>query len=498
MVTENEALAIKTRVAPQLLALPGVTAVGLGSKEVGGQPTGELALKVFVTRKRPAAELATAEFIPAEIDGLSTDVIQSGQRHLVADPVGAIVSEFRDETRSRPLTGGRRIRREGSNAAATMGCFLVDLTHAGTTYGLTNFHNMAPPDVPAPVAGTSAVGQPGHKPGASGCCTDLFGKYAGGEMADDGKDEAAIKLDPGMQWLAEIADIGIVTGSHEITVAEATPQTYKVRKRGARTLLTGGVVTAVNTSDGHSDNDIVIKPNPNPAAGTRTVFFAYEGDSGSALVNDAGEIVGLVYSRDDSGNGYAYAIDHVLERLGTALSVPLTVAVAVQVGFVNTVPGAAMVATPAELHLQLGPEPRPAARPVPVQPSPMPAVVMPASLQDDLDQSATGRLLITTWLTHQRELLGLINSNRRVALAWHRTGLSALVQVLARMPADPDLVLPATLHGQPVRTVLTRMRATLDRFASPALSVDLARLDGVLPELGGLTYPRIIAALGTD
>ena len=123
---------------------------------------------------------------------------------------------------------------------------------------------------------------------------------------------------------------------------------------------------------------------------------------------------------------------------------------------------------------------------------------MPASLQDDLDQSDTGRLLITTWLTHQRELLGLINSNRRVALAWHRTGLSALVQVLARMPADPDLVLPATLHGQPVRTVLTRMRATLDRFASPALSADLARLDGVLPELGGLTYPRIIAALGTD
>jgi hypothetical protein len=66
------------------------------------------------------------------------------------------------------------------------------------------------------------------------------------------------------------------------------------------------------------------------------------------------------------------------------------------------------------------------------------------------------------------------------------------------MPADPDLALPATLHGQPVRTVLTRMRATLDRFASPRLSADLARLDGVLPDLGGLTYPRIIAALGTD
>jgi hypothetical protein len=499
MVTENEALAIKARVAPQLLALPGVTAVGLGSKETGGQLTGQLALKVFVVVKRPADQVAASELIPAEIDGLPTDVIQSGQRHLVADPPGGLPTEYRDQTRSRPLTGGRRIRRENSNRGGTMGCFLLDLAQPGTVYGLTNYHVLAAPDVPAPVAGTSAVGQPTGESSVTGCCNDLFGKFAGGEKDDSsGKDEAAIKLDPGTQWLAEVVDIGIVTGSHEITVAEATAGTYKVRKRGSRTLLTGGVVTTVSASDGHSDNDLVIKPNPNPAAGTRTVFFNYEGDSGAAVVNDAGEVVGIMHSRDDSGNGYAYAIDHVLERLNSALSATLNVAVAAQAGVVNTVPGAAMVATPAELAAQLGAGPRPASRPIPAPPSPVPAVAIPASLQDDLDRSATGRLVITTWLTHQRELLGLINTNRRVALAWHRTGLSALVQVLARMPADPDLVLPATLHGQPVRTVLTRMRATLDRFASPALAADLARLDGILPELGGLTYPRILAALGTD
>lgn len=358
--------------------------------------------------------------------------------------------------RSRPLVGGRRIRREDSGYAGTMGCFLVDPAHAGTAYALTNFHVVAVPDVPAPVAGTSAVGQPTGASSVTGCCNDLFGKYAGGEVAD-GKDESAIKLDPGTQWQAEIADIGIVTGSHEITLAEAAPQTYKVRKRGSRTLLTGGVVRAVSTSDGHSDNDIVIAPNPNPAAGTRTVFFAYEGDSGSALVNDSSEVAGLVYARDDSGNGYAYAIDHVLERLGAALSVTLNIAVAAQPGVVNTVPGAAMVATPPELAVQLGPAPRPAPRPVPLQVTPPTAagwvpparpVAAPVSLQEDLDRSATGRLVITTWLAHQRELLGLINTNRR--------------------------------------------------FASPGLSADLARLDLVLPDLGGLTYRGIIAAFGTD
>ena len=394
MVTESEALAIKTRVAPRLLALPGVTAVGLGSKETRGQPTGELALKVFVIVKRPADQVAAAELIPAEIDGLPTDVIQSGQRHLVADPPGGLPTEYRDQTRSRPLTGGRRIRRENSNRGGTMGCFVVDLAQPGTVYGLTNYHVLAAPDVPAPVAGTSAVGQPTGESSVTGCCNDLFGKFAGGEKDDSsGKDEAAIRLDPGTQWLAEIVDIGIVTGSHDITVGEATAGTYKVRKRGSRTLLTGGVVTTVSASDGHSDNDLVIKPNPNPAAGTRTVFFDYEGDSGAAVVNDAGEVVGIMHSRDDSGNGYAYAIDHVLERLNVALSATLNVAVAAQAGVVNTVPGAAMVATPAELAAQLGPVPRPAPRPVPVPSSPVPAVAMPASLQDDLDRSATGRLL---------------------------------------------------------------------------------------------------------
>lgn len=507
MVTDDEALAIKTRVAPQLLALPGVTAVGLGSKETGGRPTGELALKVFVTVKRPAGQVAAAELIPGEIDGLPTDVIQSGTRHLLADPPGAVIlGDDVEATRSRPLVGGRCIRREDSGWSGTMGCFLVDPAHVGTAYALTNFHVVDVPDVPPLAAGTSAVGQPTGKSSVTGCCNDLFGKYAGGEMADDGRDEAAIKLDPGTQWQAEIADIGIVAGPHEITVDEGKTHTYKVRKRGARTLLTGGVVSAVNTSDGHSDNDIVIAPNANPGAGTRTVFFAYEGDSGSALVNDSGEVAGLVYARDDSGNGYAYAIDHVLERLGAALSVTLNVAVATAPGVVNTVPGAAMVATPPELAGELGPAPRPAPRPVPAAGTspaapgwmPIPPAAAPAFLQRDLDRSVTGRLLITTWLTHQRELLGLINTNRRVALAWHRTGLSALVQVLARMPAEPDLALPATLHGESVRTVLTRMRATLDRFASPALSADMARLDRVLPDLGGLTYPAIIAAFGTD
>ena len=101
------------------------------------------------------------------------------------------------------------------------------------------------------------------------------------------------------------------------------------------------------------------------------------------------------------------------------------------------------------------------------------------------------------WLQHQSELLSLINTNRRVATAWHRTGAAALFQVLARMTVQPELALPAAVNGQPLRACLGRMHVVIDRFASPGLSRDLVRLAALLPDLGGLTYPQVIDALGT-
>jgi hypothetical protein len=505
MPSESENLEIKNRAAERLLGQPGVVAVGLGSKEVGDEPTGELAIKVFVKVKRAPRDVPPEELIPPEIDGIPTDVIESGEIHLDADPSGAVIEdEDTDDTRYRPLTGGGRIAREDSSQIGTMGCLLVDPGDLTKVYGLTNFHVMNASDVPALAVGTSKVGQPTGSGSVTDCCSDLFGKFAGGAKDAD-RDEALVRLDPGTQWLAEILEIGVVSGKHAVTQAEATPQTYKVRKRGARTRLTGGVVRALNATTHQADNVVVVKPNPNPNAGTKTVFFGYPGDSGSAVVNQASEVVSLHYAHDDSGNGYGYAIQHVLSRFGTVEHVTVDVAVGVVAGTVNTVPGSPMVATPPELADALGSggQPAPALRPVPPAPppgwfpDPVPLAAAPAHLERDLDRSPTGRLLITVWLEHQAELLGLINTNRRVAVAWHRSGVAALVQVLMRMPTQPELALPATVNGQPVRAALTRMRATLDRFASPRLSKDLAHLDALLPDVAGLTYPQIIDSLGT-
>ena len=497
--SESEALDIKTRATERLLALPGVVAVGLGSKEVSEQPTGELAIKVFVKVKRTPDELPADEVIPAEIEGLPTDVIESGELYLDAAPPGAIVTvnEY-DDTRYRPLTAGGQIRREGSSHNGTIGCFLTDGGDPVKVYALTNFHVLNPKDVVAAVLNTSKVGQPKGKDSATHCCSDLFGVFAGGAKTTE-RDEAVIRLDPGTDWMAEIVEIGIVTGKHAVTQAEAQTQTYNVRKRGIRTRLTGGVVRALNATTNQADNVLVIKPNPNPAAlPNQTVYFGHHGDSGSALVNDAGRVLGIHYSHFANGDGLAYAIFPVLSRLGSVENVFVDVATATIDGVVNTVPGSPMVATPPELT-GIVPQSH-AAPPAPPPgwvPDFVPLSAAPVHIERDLDRSPTGRLLITLWLEHQGELLSLINTNRRVATAWHRTGTAALFQVLTRMTMQPDIALPEMLNGRPLRASLDRMHAVLERFASQGLSRDLARLAALLPEVGGLTYPQLIEALGS-
>jgi hypothetical protein len=68
---------VKRAAQAVLLALPGVHAVGIGAKKVGGKRTAEPAILVFVVRKKPISDLRPQEVIPPEINGVKTDVIES-------------------------------------------------------------------------------------------------------------------------------------------------------------------------------------------------------------------------------------------------------------------------------------------------------------------------------------------------------------------------------------------------------------------------------------
>ena len=520
--TGEELRAVKRRAAERLLAIPGVTAVGLGSKEVGGRPTGRLVIKVFVAEKRPPDEVPEAERIPPEFEGVPTDVVVGGRRIPVDAPPGAIPPRNVIDNRERPLLGGTRITPEGSEYPSTMGCLVRHSTDDTKVYGLTVQHAVSVPDLPAPVVGTSRVGQPTGRSSFTECCDDIVGTYAGGGREYDVRDEALVQLSAGTQWLAEITEIGVVAGTHDITDAEAATGAYAVCKYGARTRLTGGTVSALEaeTENGPA-KQIVVAPNAHPDPQGRTVFFAYDGDSGAVLVNDDQEVVGLIWSRDNSGNAYAWPIDEVLSRLA-AEALPVEVATAASTGVINTVPGAAMVPVAPEVDASLVPVGAadgegPAAperagggsaraalgRPAPRQAAaggwlltvPPPPAAAVAHLQVDLDRTPAGRRLLTFWLEHQEELVRIVDGNRRVATGWHRSGASALFQLVVRMAADPGVRVPVTVNGQPVSAVLDSVHSLLSRAASPRLRADLGRVRAMLPDPAGLSYSQLIGGL---
>ena len=77
----EKALAVKRRHERLLLKFPNVVGVGIGYKQVGGQPTDEIAIVVSVSRKVPAAQLRPGQGVPYRLEGVPVDVVAVGTLH---------------------------------------------------------------------------------------------------------------------------------------------------------------------------------------------------------------------------------------------------------------------------------------------------------------------------------------------------------------------------------------------------------------------------------
>ena len=515
MPTNDEIVAARDRAADILIRLPNVTSVGIGGRVRAGQRIPELVFKVYVDVKVPADRLAPSERIPSEIEGLPTDVVQMptvGASDAGPAPPGqpAIPFAKRDNEKYPAIVGGSHI--EGGltqNSGGTLGCIMVSTTDATDAYAFTNWHVMQGQNHTDPTIDETKAGQPTNKESSTKCCSHIIGTLAAGAR-NTRTDAALIELKPGTEWTADVLDIGPLSGEHPVNPIEAGTHPA-VRKRGARSRLTGGVIDSINTPvkvDGiHYPNAMVITPNANTAvAATDPYFFGQHGDSGAVVVNDANQVVGVHFAHPPPPYpggavvGWSLPIADIKQPFIDQV-VPVRVATADRAGIVNTVPGAAMVALPEELAPGLigagaGADARERLVAVGLALGGEPPAAALRRLEGDLERSARGRGLVTFWLQHQYELLELINSNRRVVITWHRSGASGLFQLLTRMLSQPDLTVPETINGQPVGHCLDAVCAVLDRFASPQLRADLARTRTALPELGGLTYSRICSALG--
>lgn len=162
MAVEDEAVeAARRDVTARYLAQSGVNAVAIGHKVVAGQSRGELAVRVFVSRKRPEPYLPTQAILPKTVRArgvsIPVDVVQAGPFYPLAllsladqtrsaGAAAAADGEFAD--RYRPVPFGVSVGHHAITAG-TVGCVVTDNTD-GSPQVLSNNHVLANINAGAP------------------------------------------------------------------------------------------------------------------------------------------------------------------------------------------------------------------------------------------------------------------------------------------------------------------------------------------------------------
>jgi len=304
----EEVRRVKAQFTDLLLGKSNVVGCGVGYKEVAGTRTGELCVVVSVAQKVPRGQLAPENLVPQALEGVSTDVQETG-----------VIRALQARTdKWRPAPGGVSCGHVAITAG-TLGCLV---TRGGQVYILSNNHVLA----------DSNQGQPGDpilQPGP----------YDGGTLADQiatleefvpinfGTDGSICPIATG---LADVFNgLAQIFGSrHRMRAFQENPEMnlvdaaiarplsadlvekrileigepqgvgegtlgLRIRKSGRTTGLTSGEITQV---------DATVRVGY--GAGNTATFtdqlvagpMSSGGDSGSAVLDEDGRVVGLLFA----------------------------------------------------------------------------------------------------------------------------------------------------------------------------------------------------------
>lgn len=294
-----------------LFARANVVGVGIARKVVGGRQTDEPCVVVYVERKRPEAELARRDVVPKALEGVRTDVVETGRFRAL----GFVPPDGLSRTsRVRPAPGGVSIGHPRMTAG-TLG--VLARTRSAGPVILSNNHVLANSN---DAKAGDVILQPGPADGGrpedgiarltsfvplvfDDRSLGPFGRFLervlgpllswaglGLKRLPAGRTNLvdvalAEPLDPG-GVRADILEIGRVAGTAAAEIG------LPVRKSGRTTGLTSGRVTGL---------DAVVTVD----YGGRSAVFRGQvvsdlpskgGDSGSLIVDDANRAVGLLFA----------------------------------------------------------------------------------------------------------------------------------------------------------------------------------------------------------
>jgi hypothetical protein len=312
---------------------PNVVATGIGYKLVREARTDELSIVCSVTRKLLSSELSPVEFVPAAIDGVVTDVVQTGRLHAL---------QARTD-RHRPAPGGVSIGHRDITAG-TLGCLVK---RNGETFILSNNHVLANSNDAEP---GDPILQPGPIDGGQTAIDAIAVlenfvpiRFTGSELpsecstartviaalnaicrgigsrtrysivslqAEDNFVDAAIARPVSLGDVAdEILEIGVIRDAAEAALGTA------VRKSGRTTGLTSGEILQTD-----------VTANVSYGAGRMARFtdqllagpMSQGGDSGSAVLDADDRLIGLLFAGSDTTT-IINRIGHVFSALDVSL-----------------------------------------------------------------------------------------------------------------------------------------------------------------------------------
>jgi len=314
---------VKRRVEDDLLAIAGVVGVDIAEKVTAGEGTGQLGITVYVRAKHPANRLRRADLIPAELEGVATDVV--ADEFVLHRALLAKDAEFpaaRGAERHSVLLGGTSMGpwrsillsppdapRQGEYViVGTLGMLVTDRAGNGQIMGLTTFHAACVDDawsVGDEMVHPSRVDGGSH-PG------DVFGTLCRAALSGS-VDGAAALIAPGRAHSASIVDIGAVTGT-SVAVRGSI-----VRKRGRTTGVTVGTVTSTDATlvlDYRDGLGVRVLRNQLRIEAVGGDMMGDYGDSGSVVVDADNRVVGLYFASNLSGAvAFANPIARVLDEL---------------------------------------------------------------------------------------------------------------------------------------------------------------------------------------
>lgn len=129
--------AAKAQHETTLFSRANVVGVAISHKVIGGQETDEACIVVYVESKKPESELRPRDIVPKAVDGVRTDVVETGRFRAIAmmEPRGV-----QRTTRIRPAPGGVSVGHERVSAG-TLG--VLARRPGGSLVLLSNNHIFA-------------------------------------------------------------------------------------------------------------------------------------------------------------------------------------------------------------------------------------------------------------------------------------------------------------------------------------------------------------------